>query len=300
MRPVATAGSIVALMLLASAAPLPAQDPTISVDPIECLPVLEHGLAYARVDNQPPGTEVRVYFRRFHEVVEDFYWIEMEPAGNGVYWAALPKPDDEENDRFDLEERLRKTEEEEDHPWAAWWREKELSDHRDPNDELDEEEIRERASRGKLEKRSWMEAWDLEAFEEWLEEQHWEPAEYYAALVAPAGQVLAVSAMRITPVIDEDDCPVEMTPRQEGFSRNLTVGETAPWQIGEPVFHWLCDHVVTRVDYREIWREDEVCRACVIAWWKRKGLLIPLGSAAGVVGVIEILDDDEPVSPSRP
>lgn len=292
-----TAVLLVAMGALAAALPVFGQNPTITVEPLDCLPVAEHGLVRARVADAPPEAEVRIYFRRLHEIVEDFYWVEMEAESPGLYWTVLPKPAAERNERFDLEERLREGEEQDEHPWGAWWKDKEASDDRDPNEELPEEEIEERASVGKQRDRGWMDRMSLEDLEEWLERQRFEPAEYYGALVAPGGRVLAVSPMLVTEVIDEDDCPVTMTPRQQGFAYNLTIGETAPWQQErEPVFHWLCDHIVTRINYLEVPRADDVCRACVIAWWQKKEFLIPASTAAAaLIGVTTFEDDDGPI-----
>lgn len=295
--------AVPALVLTAFATSLWAQAPSIRVEPIECLPVTEHGTVRAEVSNQPPTSEVRIYFRRLHEVVEDFYYVEMEAEAPGRFWAALPKPAEEENERFDLEERLRENEEQDNHPWAAWWKEKEASDHRNPNDDLDDEEIEERASQGKRTGRDWMNTRSLEELEEWLEEQEFEPAEYYGAVVAADGTVLAVSPMRVTEVREQDDCEVELTEKEQGYAFNLTIGETAPWQADkERVFHWLCDHVVTRIDWRGITRADEVCRACVIVWWKKKEFLIPATTGASLVTGILIDDEDQPppVSPILP
>ena len=85
-------------------------------------------------------------------------------------------------------------------------------------------------------------------------------------------------------------------PRQRGVAQNLTVGETSPQQQGKKVLGFLCDGVVTRVNSAGVRRSDEVCRACVIAWWQRKAVLIP--AIAGVSGRHH-RPGPEP-SPSRP
>jgi hypothetical protein len=303
LRITATTLAVLGVVLLAPQAVL-GQTTTVNVQQLACMTVEEHPLVEATVTNNVPDTATRIYFRRLHEIVEDFYWVEMVPTGNGRYWAALPKPEDEMNERFDLEERLREGREQDNHPWGAWWKEKEQSADRDPNQDLPDEEIRERASVGKRVDRDWMDSMSIEELERWLMRQEYEPSEYYAAVVGPNNRVVAVSPVRVTSVLEKKDCPVpRMTPAQEGFSRNLTVGETAPWQRErERVFHWLCDGVVTRIDERGIWREDDVCRACVVAWWKKNEFLIPasIGAIGGVVGIL-IDDDDEPAtSPVRP
>lgn len=122
-----------------------------------------------------------------------------------------------------------------------------------------------------------------------------EQIEYYSALVDPNGKVAARSETQVTPVTK--DCRVQLDPRQRGVAQNLTVGETSPQQQGKKILGFLCDGVVTRVNSGNVRRSDEVCRACVIAWWERKGVLIP--AIAGVAGVIVTDQEPEP-SPSRP
>jgi hypothetical protein len=118
--------------------------------------------------------------------------------------------------------------------------------------------------------------------------------ELYSALVDPTGKAVARSEAQSIPVTK--DCKVQLDPKQRGVAENLTVGETAAQQQGKKVLAFLCDGVVTRVNYVGVRRADEVCRACVIAWWQRKAVLIP--AVAGVSGVI-VTDEPEP-SPSRP
>jgi hypothetical protein len=177
-------------------------------------------------------------------------------------------------------------------PWAEWWRAKEGSNGRNPNGDLDTNEIQERASIGKNEPRTWMKTMDDAALQAWLDRQKAEPTEYLVALVDGSGKVLARSEMRLTEV--RDDCRVSLTPQQQGFAKNLTVGETSAWQAEEDVFHWECTGVVTRKNASNVLRADENCRACVIAWW-------PVAAPAGAIALIGITDDDPiDVSPSRP
>jgi hypothetical protein len=75
------------------------------------------------------------------------------------------------------------------------------------------------------------------------------------------------------------------------------VGETSPKQQGKKVMAFLCDGIVTRINHAGVRRADEVCRACVAAWWQRKAVLIPAAAGVGVI----ITDEPEPEpSPSRP
>jgi hypothetical protein len=120
--------------------------------------------------------------------------------------------------------------------------------------------------------------------------------EYYAALVDPSGKVVARSESRKVKVAD--DCRVQLTPREQGVAENLTIGETAPEQVGKKVMGFLCDGVVTRVNAAGVRRADDICRACVVAWWQRKSVLIP---AAGVIGVVVAGSPPEPeASTPRP
>ena len=118
-----------------------------------------------------------------------------------------------------------------------------------------------------------------------------EQVEYYAAVTDPAGKVVARSEAQVVKVTD--DCRVELNPRERGVAENLTVGETSSKQQGKKVMAFLCDGVVTHINHAGVRRADEVCRACVIAWWQRKAVLLP---AAGVI----VTDDDPEPSPSRP
>lgn len=270
-----------------------AQAPTASVDQAECLPIAENGLVTASVSDLPGGSEVRVYFRRLHEEVEDFYYVVAQPEGPNRYWAVLPEAEDEELEprRFNRDEDGNP-----DDDWAEWWREKVDQTDRDPNDTLDDEIIEERASKGRTERRDWLEALDDAALQAWLETLENEPTEYFSAIYDAQGNRLARSDMKVVEV--RESCEVELTEKQEGVSENLTVGETAEWERGEDIFHWLCDGVVTRIDVNGILRADERCRACVIAWWQKKEVLIP----AIVVppAIIISTRDDPPVSPSGP
>jgi hypothetical protein len=122
--------------------------------------------------------------------------------------------------------------------------------------------------------------------------------EYYAALVDPTGKVVARSPSQTVPVTA--DCKPQLGPKERGVAENLTVGETSPKQQGKKVLAFLCDGVVTRVNYAGVRRADEVCRACVVAWWQRKAVLLPAVIAgAGVTTVVAGHPEPEP-SPSRP
>jgi hypothetical protein len=124
-----------------------------------------------------------------------------------------------------------------------------------------------------------------------------EAVEEYAALLDGAGREIARSETRTVQVTR--DCRADLSPRERGFAQNLTIGETSPPQRGKDVLGFLCDGIVTRVDPAGIRRADEVCRTCVVAWWQKNEVLIPLGAIAGVTTVTVIENRPEP-SPSRP
>lgn len=119
--------------------------------------------------------------------------------------------------------------------------------------------------------------------------------EYYAALADATGKVVARSETQTVKV--SGDCKIKLSPKERGVAENLTIGETSPDQQGREVTAFLCDGIVTRINHQGIRRADEVCRACVVAWWQKRTVLLP--AATGLVGIVVTDDDPEP-SPSRP
>lgn len=123
-----------------------------------------------------------------------------------------------------------------------------------------------------------------------------EQVEIYGAIVDSAGKVVARSETLAAQVTD--DCRVPLGEKELGVAANLTIGETSPKQQGQKVMAFLCYGVVTRVNYQGIRRSDEVCRACVIAFWQRKPIaLVPPLMGTGII--VTTGDDPEP-SPARP
>lgn len=122
-----------------------------------------------------------------------------------------------------------------------------------------------------------------------------EHVEAYAAVVDPMNKVFARSESQMIKV--RSDCKVQLSEKERGVAENLTVGETSAKQQGQKVLAFLCDGVVTRINHAGIRRSDEVCRACVIAWWQRKAVLIP---AAALTGIGIVVSDQPEPSPSRP
>jgi hypothetical protein len=285
---------LVAILLVATFGGPPAHANGVSIDVElpQCLPISGFMPVYASIRGEPGGSEVRLYFRRLNEVVEDFYYLEMEPVGIERYYAVLPKPVDEELETRRLDDP--EDDDEDEYREAAWWRHKELSDHRNPNDDLDQDLIEERADAGRRQQRSWLRSWTLEQIDGWLKERENEPAEIFVAIYDAGGLQLASSP--IQPLAVREDCPAALSELEEGYANNLVIGETAVWQRDEEVFHWQCDGIVTRIDTLGVKREDALCRACVVAWWGANSIL-PLVSTS-VVTLIP--PEDEPVSPSLP
>jgi len=238
-----------------------AQNTTVKADRVQCVPAGANAVIQATVSNNRPDTTTRLFFRRMNDVVEDLYFVNMYPEGDGRYWGVMPKAEKRKLDRHEIERR--RDENSTNSPEAVWWREKEASDDRNPNKDLDPDEIRERASVGKTEQRDWMNTLTDQEFEQWLDTLEYEPVEYFAAVFGPTGQQIARSPMMIGEVRSESDCDVMLTPAQMGEAQNLVVGETAAWQRGKAVYHWLCDGVVARVDPEGVKRPDETCRTCV-------------------------------------
>jgi hypothetical protein len=296
---------LVVLTILTGLAGLPAsataQDvaPRIVLDPVECFPAATHGIVRGEIENGVPGYTPRVYFRRLHQEVEDFYWVEMQPY-EGRWWAALPQPEDHQPTRFDLRPGARAEPAQLRSPerWAAWWKAKELSVHRDPNGDLDAELIEERAQVGLQENRDWMIRRDDQAFEDWLETLNNEPIEYHAAMVDSYGRMVPGSRtpMTVAPVGENGDCTgaAPQNDHEAGAALNLTIGETAPWQGVEKLFHWDCHGLVTRIDFQGIPRADQVCRACVVGFRPAQALPVLAGVAA-----ITIFEEPNP-SPTAP
>jgi hypothetical protein len=289
---VLSASLVLPFALAASAS---AQQTSVTLGPLACLPQNSNGVLTATVSPEIPGSRTRLYFRRMNVEVEDFYYVEMEAAGAGGYWATFPVPTESKFPKQKLDnynyEGLKI--ENNGKPWAEWWRAKEGSVARNPNNDLDKDLIRERANLGKTEKRVWMQSMDNPTLQTWLDRLTTEAGEYYVAVVDGSGKVLGRSEMRTAEV--KKDCKVNLTPQQEGFAKNLVIGETAAWQKNDEVFHWECTGITTRRDPLNVLRADEKCRACLIAaWW-------PAGAAGGAIALVGIIDDDPiDVSPSRP
>ncbi len=289
-------------VLLVTTADLSAQGAlTVAADDVECLPIGDNGVAWSQVDNNVPDTTVRLNFRRMHDAVEDLYYVKMNPGSPGRYWGVFPKAEDRELDRHELIETREEIQDE--YRWAAWWKAKELDDDRDPNDphdeaELDDDLLRERASLGKELPRDWLAKMDDPSFQDWLEQLENEPAEYYVSVHDATGRQLAKSPTKVTEV--RENCRIDLSPQERGEAENLTVGETAHWQRDEEVFHWLCDGIVSRIDPTDVLRGDGICRACVIAWWKKKQVLLATALVPISTGVIIQKDPEPPVSPDAP
>ena len=226
---------------------------TVSADPVACLPREANAIVTASVRPEIKRSEAVRLYFRRLNPAGGFYWVEMLPAGGGAYTTLLPKPEDQRQQELTDE----------------WW------------------EI--------LEQRDWMkiESRDRDWLGDYLESQDHELAEYYVALVDDEGTEIARDVTRLTEVRDRDDCVVGLTRHEFGISQSLVVGETLESQRDREVFHWLCDGIVSRVDFGDVLRPDTLCRSCVVAAG------YPAATAAGAIVAATAIDKREPrdVSP---
>lgn len=121
-----------------------------------------------------------------------------------------------------------------------------------------------------------------------------ERIEYYVSVVDPYGQTLARSESQFSPV--QDDCQIQLSPQQVGYANNLVIGETVEAQEDNRVLGFLCDGVVTRVNFEGIMRPDEICRSCVIPPWAKQEFM---GAAAAVGAATAIIVEEPGGEPSQ-
>lgn len=81
-----------ALWGLLPAAVAIAAPPTLSPHVPSCVQRLSNSVIELSVQPETGWSSVRLYFRKTGS--QDFYFLEMRSAGKGVYWAALPRPED--------------------------------------------------------------------------------------------------------------------------------------------------------------------------------------------------------------
>lgn len=226
---------------------------TIGTDPVSCIPREANTIVNAVVEPEVKGSDSVRFYFRRVNPVGGFYWVEMQPSGGGAYWAVIPKAEDRKQEEL----------------FDEWW---DILQHRD-----------------------WMKAGnrDREWLAEFFESQEYESSEYYVAVLNAAGEEVKRSTMQLTEVKDRDDCVVGLDRHQFGLSQSLTVGETLESQQNEAVFHWLCDGIVSRVDFEDVLRPDELCRACVLAG------LFPAATAAGAIVAATAVEKREPRRTSR-
>lgn len=220
-RPAALSAAVLAAALTVAApgfaqAPdrAPGPDPFVMIQDVECIPNNDNGVVRATVEPEVGGADARLYFR--WDDHGPFYYVLMEAAGDGLYWATPPKPIDENHQ-----------------------------------------------------------------------------VEVYVALVDPDGELLgSPSEPMIIPVTE--DCDVELTPHERGMAQNLVVGETDEEQVGEDVWGFLCDGIISRIGPDGVLRADGICRRCIVAWWDKPDGLLP---AAVLLGGGTVIVE---ASPSRP
>lgn len=264
----------------------------ITVNEVACVPTEDNAPVTAQVTDLPEEGNVFLFFRRMHDITEDFYYVQMVQAEDGSWWATFPKPEDQ-----NLEPRSLDGAENPDTAWAAWWNVKETSADRNPNDDLDQQAIDTRSGLGRQVPRQWMLDMEGAALQSWLAGLRNEPVEFYVAVADAEGDRLAQSELMVANVYEE--CVVSLTREQEEFADDLTIGATAVWQDDETVFHWLCPGIDERIDSDQDRHRDVYCGAVAAL---PRTVLIPAGVVAGTVlgGVIVDDDDPAPASPSGP
>lgn len=244
--------SVYSALWLLAAVPSAAAAQSVSADPIACVPREANTVVTASVRPEIQRSQAVRLYFRRLNQAGGYYWVEMSPAGGGAYSALLPKPEDHAQQELSDE----------------WWQ--------------------------ILASRDWMQVEDRDR--EWLagflEEQEHEAVEYYVAIVDADGAEQARGPTRLTEVRDRDDCVVGLTRHQFGVSQSLVVGETLESQTDREVFHWLCDGIVSRVDFANVLRPDALCRACVV------GALVPPAAAAGAIVAATAVEKREPRSVS--
>lgn len=122
--------------------------------------------------------------------------------------------------------------------------------------------------------------------------------EYYGVMLDAAGHEISRTPSIRTKVTS--DCKIKLTPQQYGYAQNLVIGETNTSQQKNRVLGFLCDGIVTRINPQNVKRADEVCRTCVVAWWLRPEVLLPIAGVAAAGGITTIIVDKPEPSPSRP
>lgn len=271
------------------------QAATVSVSAVDCVPKEANAVVTAQATELPQDGTVRLYFRRMNEIMEDFYYVQMEANedGGGGYWATFPKPEDVTNPETDLQSASDPAT-----AWAEWWKAKEASTNRNPNGDLDQNEIDTRSSVGKLISRDWMAGISVSDLQTWLQGLQNEPVEFYVAAFDADGNQIAVTPMRVVQVTD--DCKVDLTRDQNKYAENLTVGNTDEWQHDRKPFHWLCDGIDNRIDVDGTEHGDGVCAVAAIL--PQHKVLIPAAIVSGAVVTGVIVNDKEPkqASPDGP
>jgi len=195
---------------------------TLTMEKLECLPSNENRSVDITAQQLPPSVTVQLFFRRLHPE-GSFYYVKGVPSGLDQLWAALPKPEDKNQQELTDE----------------WWevvKTRDWMQYRGRN-------------------REWL--------ENWLGEQDHEAAEVFAALVDADGRMLERSEVQLVQVRNSTDCPEELDPKQQGEAGNLTVGETNSLQEDRGLFHWLCDGVVSRISIGGVLDADTACRHCI-------------------------------------
>ena len=107
--------------------------------------------------------------------------------------------------------------------------------------------------------RDWLDERGRSWFEEWLSNQEHEAAEFFFTVTDVYGDRIAQSVARLVEVKDLQDCRVELTPREQEWTRGIAIGETMEAQQNLPPFHWTCEGITDRISIDGRIRPDRSC-----------------------------------------
>src|ERR1700704_1075004 len=77
------------VLVLAAGSRLAAQ--SIDVEQVSCFRFADNQVAHATTASEPGGASARLDFQGSDH--PDYYWVKLEHAGPGRYWATPPKPE---------------------------------------------------------------------------------------------------------------------------------------------------------------------------------------------------------------
>lgn len=107
--------------------------------------------------------------------------------------------------------------------------------------------------------RDWLEGRSRGWLEDWLSNQDHEAAEYFITVADVYGDRVAQSVTQLVEVRDPEDCQIDLTPREQEWTKTIVIGETMKAQEDLPPFHWTCTGVSERISIDGRVRPDRSC-----------------------------------------